>query len=134
MCCRWITYFKIFTRNILHMHFSAVLYHLECWGQRHEEGVWVSSYKHTDPSCHHILRTYDCNKVTIDSITLLIFFHHFLQQKPWLCIGVSRKTVIFCVHYMRIHILMSDDCEAEVLENDSSIPTTPPRKHFQSVP
>ena len=42
--------------------------------------------------------------------------------------------MIFCVSYMWIHMLMSDDCEAEVLDSDSNIPTTPPRKQFHSVP
>jgi len=72
--------------------------------------------------------------MTVDSVTLSIFYPHFLQQKPWLCIGVSRKTMMFCVSYMQIHILTSDDCEAEVLDSDSSVPTTPLRKQFQSVP
>ena len=42
--------------------------------------------------------------------------------------------MMFCVSYMQIHILTSDDCEAEVLDSDSSVPTTPLRKQFQSVP
>jgi len=37
---------------------------------------------------------------------------------------------IFCVSYMPIHILISDDCEAEILGSDSVIPTTPPCKQF----
>jgi hypothetical protein len=41
---------------------------------------------------------------------------------------------IFCVSYIQIYILMSDDCEAEILGNDSVIRTTPPCKQFRSVP
>jgi hypothetical protein len=41
---------------------------------------------------------------------------------------------IFCVSYMQIHILMSDDCEAEILGSDNVVPTIPPCKQFQSVP
>ena len=41
---------------------------------------------------------------------------------------------IFCVSYMWIHILMSEDCEAEILDGDSEVLTIPPCKQFQSVP
>jgi hypothetical protein len=41
---------------------------------------------------------------------------------------------IFCVSYVRIHILMSDDYEAEILDGDSEVLKTPPCKQFQSVP
>jgi hypothetical protein len=40
--------------------------------------------------------------------------------------------MIFCVSYMRILILMSDDCEAEIFDVDSEVLTTP-YKQFQSV-
>ena len=80
------------------------------------------------------LEPYSCNKLTIDSDTLLIFFRHFLHQKPWLCVGVSRKTTVFCMSYMQIHVLMSDDCEAEILDSDSNVPTASPHKQFQFVP
>jgi hypothetical protein len=38
--------------------------------------------------------------------------------------------------YMRLHILMSYDCETEVLgsDSDSDIPTIRPRKRFRFVP
>jgi len=38
--------------------------------------------------------------------------------------------MIFCVSYMRIHIQMSDKCEAEIFDHDSVVPTTSPCKHF----
>ena len=42
--------------------------------------------------------------------------------------------MIFCVSYMQIHIMMLDDCEAEILDGDSEVLTTPPCKQFQSAP
>ena len=80
------------------------------------------------------LEPYNCNIGTIDWDTLSLFFCHFLQYKPWLCVGVLWKMSIFCVSYMQIHILMSDDCEAEILGSDNVVPTIPPCKQFQSVP
>jgi len=38
--------------------------------------------------------------------------------------------MIFCVSYMRIHILMSDKYEAEIFDHDSVVPTTFSCKHF----
>jgi hypothetical protein len=40
----------------------------------------------------------------------------------------------FCVSYMWIHILISDDCKAEILDSDIDIPTTAPHKHFLICP
>jgi hypothetical protein len=49
------------------------------------------------------LEPLDCNKGTTHSDTLSVFLH--LQS--WLCIGMFCKRTIFCVSYMRIHVLMS---------------------------
>jgi hypothetical protein len=44
----------------------------------------------------------DCNKVTTHSDTLSVF----LQLQSWLCLRMFCKRTIFCVRYMRIHVLM----------------------------
>ena len=49
------------------------------------------------------LEIQDCNKGTIHSDTLSVF----LQLQSWLYVGMFCKRMIFCVSYMRIHILMS---------------------------
>ena len=49
------------------------------------------------------LEPYDCNKETTHSDTLSLF----LQLQSWLCVGMFCKRTIFCVSYMRMHILMS---------------------------
>jgi hypothetical protein len=97
-----------------------------------KQGVWISSYKHADPSW--LLELYNFNKATLDWNTRSVFFHHFLQYKPWLCLGVLWKMSIFCVSCFQLHILISDDCEAEILCNDDVILTAPPCQQFQSVP
>jgi hypothetical protein len=33
-----------------------------------------------------------------------------------------------------MHVLISDDCEVEILDGDSEVLTTPPCKQFKSVP
>jgi len=49
------------------------------------------------------LEPLDCNKRTTHSDTLSVF----LQLQSWLCVGMFCKRTIFCVIYMRIHVLMS---------------------------
>ena len=49
------------------------------------------------------LEPLDCNKETTHSGTLSVF----LQLQSWLCIGMFCKRPIFCVSYMRKHVLMS---------------------------
>jgi len=49
------------------------------------------------------LEPLDCNKGTTHSDTLSVF----LQLQSWLCIVMFCKRTIFCVSYMRIHVLMS---------------------------
>jgi hypothetical protein len=44
----------------------------------------------------------------------------FLQLQSWLCIGMFCKRTIFCVNYMRIHVLDVSDYS----DNESDIPTT----------
>jgi len=39
------------------------------------------------------------------------------------------KDDIFGVSYVWIHILTSDDCETEILDSESDLPTTPPNNH-----
>jgi len=45
----------------------------------------------------------DCNKGTTHSDTLSVF----LQLQSWLCVEMFCKRKIFCVSYMRMHVLMS---------------------------
>jgi len=39
------------------------------------------------------------------------------------------KDDIFGVRYVWTHILMSDDCETEILHSESDLPATPPHNH-----
>jgi hypothetical protein len=78
------------------------------------------------------LEPYDCNKVIIDSNTLFSFTIPSVENMA-LHSSVMKDDDI-CVSYMQIHILMSDDCEAEILDSDSDEPTTPPHKQFLSDP
>jgi len=39
----------------------------------------------------------------------------------------------FCVRYMRMHILISGDCKAEILGGDRDIFTVAALKHFCSI-
>jgi len=49
----------------------------------------------------------------------------FLQLQSWFCIGMFCKRTIFCVNYMRIHVLdVSDYSDNKSLDSDSDIPTT----------
>jgi hypothetical protein len=38
----------------------------------------------------------------------------------------------FCVSYMQIHVLMSDNSDNETLDNDSDVPTSSSRKQLRS--
>lgn len=68
------------------------------------------------------LEPYDWNKVTIDSNTL---FSLIIPSVKTMALHSSiMKDDVICVSYMQIHILMSDDCEAEILDSDNDIPHT----------
>lgn len=41
---------------------------------------------------------------------------------------------ILCKLYMDTYSKVSDDCETEILDRESDVPTTPPHKQLQSVP
>ena len=62
----------------------------------------VSSYKQTGPD-PLFLEPEDCNKESTHSDTLSVF----LQLQLWLCIRMFCKRTMFCVSYMRIHVLIS---------------------------
>jgi len=62
----------------------------------------VSSYKQIGPDLL-LLEPEDCNKESTHSDTLFVF----LQLQSWLCVRMFCKRTIFCVSYMRIHVLMS---------------------------
>ena len=60
---------------------------------------------------------YDYNKVTKDSNTL---FSSIIPSVETMALHSSvTKDNNICVSYMQIYILMSDDCEAEILDSDS---------------
>jgi hypothetical protein len=42
----------------------------------------------------------------------------------------NSNDTIGSMSYMRIHIVMSDDCEPDILNSDSDVPITPPLKEF----
>ena len=83
------------------------------------QGAFFSSYKQTlyDPL---FLEPQDCNIGTTHSGTLSVF----VQLQSWLGVGMFCNRTIFCVSYMRIHVLMSDYSDSESLESDSDIPRT----------
>jgi len=66
------------------------------------------------------LKPYDCNKVTIDSNTLFSF--NIPSVETMALHSSIMKDDDICMSYMQIHILMSDDCEDEILDSDSDIP------------
>jgi len=74
------------------------------------------------------LKPYDCNKVTIGSNTLFSFNipsveTMALHSSITMALHSSiTKDGDICVSYMQIHILMSDECEVEILDSDSDIP------------
>jgi hypothetical protein len=71
---------------------------------------------HPDPT---FLEPYDCNRVTIDSNTLFSFIIPSVET-----MALHSSIMIYddiCVSYMQIHILMFDDCEAEILDSDSDV-------------
>jgi len=64
--------------------------------------AWVSSYKETDQSWPPIFRT-----IRLQKRDHSFRYSVFLQLQSWLCVGMFCKRTIFCVCYMRIHILFS---------------------------
>jgi len=57
--------------------------------------------------------------VTIDSNTL---FSLIIPSVETMALRSSiMKDDDICVSYMQIHILMSDDCEAEILDSDNDV-------------
>jgi len=76
------------------------------------------------------LGKYNCNKVTIDSDTPLLFLLSLASvENMALHKSVMKDNYILCALYW-MHILMCNDCEPEILYSDSDIPTTPPHKQF----
>jgi len=66
------------------------------------------------------LEPYDCNRVTIDSNTLFSFIIPSVETMA-LHSSIMKDDDI-CVSYMQIHFLMSDDCEAEILDSERDVP------------
>ena len=58
---------------------------------------------------------------------------YFLLSLTLLEVITVRRSVmkddIFGVRYVWTHILMSDDCETEILHSESDLPATPPHNH-----
>ena len=120
---RWgVMYFSVFT----HKSYTCVS-QLFCILSR-----LSTPWSRTFPD-HTFLELYDCYKVTRDSDTPL-FFLWSLPSVETMVLRWSEWKMIFCVSYVQIHILMSNNCEAEILDCDSDVPTASPRKQFWSVP
>lgn len=67
--------------------------------------------------------------MTADSDTLPISFCHLTLLEGVAVRRSVMKDDIFGVSYVWIHILTSDDCETEILDSESDLPTTPPNNH-----
>ena len=105
-CWRVMSFF-VFLCDALHMRLSAGLTHIllqVCWqlSLMQDAGCWISSNTQTGPD-PLFLEPEDCNKESNHSDNLSVF----LQLRSWLCVGMFSKRTIFCVSYMRIHVLMS---------------------------
>jgi len=128
--CHWFMYKDMIAMPYIAQQF-CITYFVRIFSTLKHD-VWVSSYTHADPSWPHILRPIHLQQ-SDHRFRYPVFFHHLLQCQPWLCIGVLGKMMTFCAHCMRIHILISDDRKAEILDSGSDIPTTAPHKHFLSI-
>jgi hypothetical protein len=76
VCRPWFMYFDILIHNILYIsQLFCLTYHIKLINSLKHD-FRISSYKHAYPSWPHILSPYACNRATIDSDTLSIFFHN----------------------------------------------------------
>ena len=71
------------------------------------QDVWASSYKQTVCSWPPFVRIIFMQQRDHSFRYTLFVFCNFFQLQSGLCIGVFWEKTIFCVCYMRIHILMS---------------------------
>jgi hypothetical protein len=104
MRCWRVTHFYVFLLDVLHMRLSAGLAHLSLQGYRQSDpGCWVSSYKSTDQSRPPIFRTIRLQQ-RVHSFRYALFFPSVAIMDLHRNV---RKRMIFCMSYMRIHVLMS---------------------------
>jgi hypothetical protein len=87
----------------------------------------VPSYQQKDRSCSPIFRT-----IRLQHRDHSSRHSAFLQLQSWLCVGMFCKRTIFCVSYMRMHVLMSLIIVTESLDSDGDVHTTSSRKQLRS--
>jgi hypothetical protein len=98
--------FFVFLHYVLHMHLSAGLAQLALQGYQQLDAGCLGLQLHTN-------RPVLTPNLIFRTIRLQQRDHSFryspvfLQLQSWLCVGMSCKRTIFCVCYMRTHVLMS---------------------------
>jgi hypothetical protein len=82
---------------------SAGLTHLLLQGyQQLDAGSWSLKLQTNRPVLTPTFRT-----IRLQQTDCSFRYSVFLQLQSWLCVGIFCKSTIFCVSYMRIHILVS---------------------------
>ena len=102
MRCWWVMSFFIFLHNVLHMRLSAGPAHLSLQGYwQHDAGCFGLKLPTNRPVLTPIFR-----KIRLKQRDRSFRYSVFLQLQSWLWVGTFCSR-IFCVSYMRIHVLMS---------------------------